>query len=311
MARGINTINGIDYVYEYKSNWNAELHRSEQKRDYIGKIRDGVFVPNRIYQMRMELEALKRQNGLPSDSDERPLEEELSELIRKHNEHKAKLAEKKTGTEKPEKKSSAHGKKTESEPEKAVASDSEVTTAVKEAPEAEKTMEVEPVPVVEEDKAPLKETAEPEPETQPVHKTAKHVLRVGELDDEEFGPDLFNVQPSVAPVEDEPEEIPVVEEEEEEDEDPDLFAFADDVEKFIADEEPISEVKSEEAMEKEPVAEPMPESEAVSEVEPADAAEAESVAEDKPLEEASSRKSRKAKNRKEKKEEDNGQLFLF
>ena len=38
-------INGREYAYEYKSVWNKEKQRSEQKRDYLGRIIDGEFVP--------------------------------------------------------------------------------------------------------------------------------------------------------------------------------------------------------------------------------------------------------------------------
>ena len=304
MARGINTINGIDYVYEYKSHWNAELHRSEQKRDYIGKIRDGVFVPNRIYMMRMELEALKRQNGLPSDSDERPLEEELADLIRKHTEHKAKLA----------------GKKTEESETPAIA-EVEEKPVCEEAPAAEPASVGFAAPVAEEESVSEEKviaepiaTEEPRKEEEiapePSKKPKKHVLRVGELDDEEFGPDLFNVQPSVAPVEDEPEELPVIVEEEE-DEDPDLFAFSEDVEKLVSEEDETPSIEEVPSIEPETVEEvPAVEDEPVAEAEPESAASEETPIEEK-VEAPAPKKARKAKKNKDKVEEDNGQLFLF
>ncbi len=92
MPRGINTINGIDYVYEYKSNWNPALKRSEQKREYIGKIVDGAFVPNKTYRMRLELEALKKKEGIAVETEQIPIEEELPTLLEK-KEEAAKRAE--------------------------------------------------------------------------------------------------------------------------------------------------------------------------------------------------------------------------
>lgn len=62
MPRGKQTIQGRTYVYEYKNYWNSDKKRSEQKREYIGRIIGGEFVPNRVYKLRMELEAEKEKN---------------------------------------------------------------------------------------------------------------------------------------------------------------------------------------------------------------------------------------------------------
>ena len=56
MPQGRQVINGREYVYEYKSVWNKEKRRSEQKREYIGRIINGEFVPNKKYLLREELE---------------------------------------------------------------------------------------------------------------------------------------------------------------------------------------------------------------------------------------------------------------
>ena len=322
MARGINTINGVDYVYEYKSQWNAKRHRSEQKRDYIGKIKDGKFVPNKLYMMRLELETLKRQKGLPSDSAEMPLEDEIELIYQKHEAHKAKLAEMKNDPKprKTARTSTARSKETMAPEPEAVEKEVPVevveeTPAVVPEPAVEKTPEIaieetaapvevvgEETQVVEEDVLPVEtpieeEAAEPEVEEKP----KKHILREGELDDEEYGPDLFKVQPSVAPVEEEPE-VEVTVEEEDEEEDPDLFAFSDDIETMVSDEEEFSaEV---ELPEEKPAEEPEPIAEVSGPV-------AEEVVEEVPLREEPRKKAKAAKTRKEKKEEDNGQLFLF
>jgi len=60
MAQGRQVIDGREYVYEYKSVWNKEKRRSEQKREYIGRIIDGEFVPNKKYLLQEEL--AKRRN---------------------------------------------------------------------------------------------------------------------------------------------------------------------------------------------------------------------------------------------------------
>ena len=55
MPRATQIINGREYVYEYKSIWNKEKKRSEPKREYIGRMINGGFVPNKKYLLREEL----------------------------------------------------------------------------------------------------------------------------------------------------------------------------------------------------------------------------------------------------------------
>ena len=43
----LQTISGKKYVFIDTPYWNAEKHRGEHKRRYIGKIVEGQFVPNR------------------------------------------------------------------------------------------------------------------------------------------------------------------------------------------------------------------------------------------------------------------------
>jgi hypothetical protein len=52
MPRGTQLINGREYVYEYRSVWNKAKRRSEQKREYIGRMVGGEFVPNKKYLLR-------------------------------------------------------------------------------------------------------------------------------------------------------------------------------------------------------------------------------------------------------------------
>lgn len=54
-ARGTQTINGTEYVYEYISVWNSAKKRSEQKRNYIGKNVNGIFVPNKHYALQQQI----------------------------------------------------------------------------------------------------------------------------------------------------------------------------------------------------------------------------------------------------------------
>jgi len=56
MPRGTQVINGIEYVYEYDSVWDKEKKYGTHKRNYIGKIVNGVFIPNKKYKMQKELE---------------------------------------------------------------------------------------------------------------------------------------------------------------------------------------------------------------------------------------------------------------
>ncbi len=55
-VRGTQNINGTEYVYEYISIWNSAKKRSEQKRNYIGKNIEGLFVPNKKYTLQQQLE---------------------------------------------------------------------------------------------------------------------------------------------------------------------------------------------------------------------------------------------------------------
>jgi transposase len=57
MPRGIQIINGTEYVYEYDSKWDGEKQYTSHNRNYIGKMVNGVFVPNKKYKLQQELEA--------------------------------------------------------------------------------------------------------------------------------------------------------------------------------------------------------------------------------------------------------------
>jgi transposase len=55
MPRATQIISGREYVYEYKSVWNKSKQRSEQKREYLGRMINGEFVPNKKFLLREEL----------------------------------------------------------------------------------------------------------------------------------------------------------------------------------------------------------------------------------------------------------------
>ena len=61
MPRSTQVINGREYVYEYVSVWNKEKRRSEQKREYLGRMIDGEFVPNKRHLLREELTQEREQ----------------------------------------------------------------------------------------------------------------------------------------------------------------------------------------------------------------------------------------------------------
>jgi hypothetical protein len=59
-------LNGVEYVYEDQSVWDKEKRYSTHKRKYIGKMVDGVFVPNKRYQLEQELEEEKKRGPKPN-----------------------------------------------------------------------------------------------------------------------------------------------------------------------------------------------------------------------------------------------------
>ena len=63
MPESSQVINGREYVYEYVSVWNKEKQRSEQKREYLGRLIDGEFIPNKKYLLREELAREKESGG--------------------------------------------------------------------------------------------------------------------------------------------------------------------------------------------------------------------------------------------------------
>ncbi len=65
MPRGTQVINDTEYVYEYDSTWDKEKKYGTHKRNYIGKIVDGAFVPNKKYRLQMQLEESRKGGPVP------------------------------------------------------------------------------------------------------------------------------------------------------------------------------------------------------------------------------------------------------
>ena len=61
MPRGVQKINGVEYVYEYDSTWNVDKKYGTHQRNYTGKMVDGVFMPNKKYSLQQELEVEKKK----------------------------------------------------------------------------------------------------------------------------------------------------------------------------------------------------------------------------------------------------------
>ena len=59
------TISGKKYVFIDAPYWNAEKHRGEHKRRYIGKIVEGQFVPNGKYLLSLEKSGTIKPGPIP------------------------------------------------------------------------------------------------------------------------------------------------------------------------------------------------------------------------------------------------------
>ena len=60
------TISGKKYVFIDTPYWNAEKHRGEHKRRYIGKIVEGQFVPNGKYLLSLEKSGTIKPGPIPA-----------------------------------------------------------------------------------------------------------------------------------------------------------------------------------------------------------------------------------------------------
>lgn len=60
------TISGKKYVFIDTPYWNAEKHRGEHKRRYIGKIVEGQFVPNGKYLLLLEKSGTIKPGPIPA-----------------------------------------------------------------------------------------------------------------------------------------------------------------------------------------------------------------------------------------------------
>lgn len=63
-----NKKNQTTYVYESTAYWDKEKQQSRNTRVCIGKLVDNVFVPNKQYTMQQELEQLRQEKSVPSNT---------------------------------------------------------------------------------------------------------------------------------------------------------------------------------------------------------------------------------------------------
>jgi len=68
MPRGTQIINGVEYVFDTTATWNADKKYGTHKRLYIGKMVDGIFVPNKRYLLQQALDA--GQSNEPGDKSQ-------------------------------------------------------------------------------------------------------------------------------------------------------------------------------------------------------------------------------------------------
>jgi hypothetical protein len=71
MRRGSQIINGTEYVYEYDSVWDPMRKYTTHRRNYIGKMVDGVFVPNEKYKLQMKLNEVNARGPVPITTHKR------------------------------------------------------------------------------------------------------------------------------------------------------------------------------------------------------------------------------------------------
>jgi transposase len=69
MPTGTQVINGVEYVYEYNSTWNASKKYGTHKRNYIGKNVKGEFVPSKRYQLQLELQEIAKVQSGPTAAE--------------------------------------------------------------------------------------------------------------------------------------------------------------------------------------------------------------------------------------------------
>ena len=65
MALRSQMIKGTEYVYEYDSTWDSEKQYCKHKRNYIGKMVEGVLVQNKKYKLQLEMEEIKKRKSGP------------------------------------------------------------------------------------------------------------------------------------------------------------------------------------------------------------------------------------------------------
>ena len=65
MPRGTQVINGTEYVFDTDAKWNAEKKYGTHTRTYIGKMVDGIFIPNKRYLLQCALVEIQNKKAGP------------------------------------------------------------------------------------------------------------------------------------------------------------------------------------------------------------------------------------------------------
>ena len=68
MPQRIQMIHGVPYVYEDSATWDKEKKNAKHARHYIGKMVDGVFVPNKTYELECALKESKEKKPGPQEN---------------------------------------------------------------------------------------------------------------------------------------------------------------------------------------------------------------------------------------------------
>ena len=63
MPRSTQVINGTEYVFDTDAKWNAEKKYGTHTRTYIGKMVDGIFIPNKRYLLQCALEETQNKKA--------------------------------------------------------------------------------------------------------------------------------------------------------------------------------------------------------------------------------------------------------
>jgi len=68
-VRRTQTLRGVEYVFEDKSVWDSAKGYSTHKREYLGKMVDGEFIPNKRYRLQLQMESAA--GSIPAQASKR------------------------------------------------------------------------------------------------------------------------------------------------------------------------------------------------------------------------------------------------